>query len=179
MVGLSLAEGMAHLLPGASPATHAAMVEAYKAAFMSLRQGEHAPEALFPGARAVLDDLAARDDLVIGIATGKSRRGVDLVLGLHDLAGRFATIQTADGHPSKPHPSMIHAALAETGVTPERAVMIGDATFDITMARAAGIFAIGVGWGYQSPDRLEAAGAHALVADYGAVIPAVSRLLEW
>ena len=77
----------------------------------------------------------------------------------------FATIQTADDNPSKPHPSMILKAMAETGVEPEHTVMIGDTSFDMEMARSAGVGAVGVGWGYHTADRLHAAGAHVVVAD--------------
>ena len=74
----------------------------------------------------------------------------------------FVTIQTADDHPSKPHPSMILQAMAETGVAPEHTVMIGDTSFDMAMARAAGVRAIGVEWGYHTADELRAAGAVAV-----------------
>jgi phosphoglycolate phosphatase len=76
---------------------------------------------------------------------------------------RFITVQTSDDHPSKPHPAMLHAAMIEAGVTPERTVMVGDTTFDMEMALAAGTGALGVGWGYHSADELHAAGAHAVI----------------
>lgn len=178
IVGLSLEEAAARLLgPGGGP-VHA-IAEAYKAAFFELRGRPDHQEPLFPGARAVLDDLAARRDLVLGIATGKSRRGLRAVLDRHDLQSRFVTIQTADEHPSKPHPSMIRAALAETGVPAERTVMIGDTTYDVDMARAAGVVAIGVGWGYQDRDWLTAAGAVTVLDGYGDVMPTLGRLFGW
>ena len=90
----------------------------------------------------------------LGIATGKSRRGVAHLLDRHGWAGIFATIQTADDHPSKPHPAMLEKALAETGADRRDSVMVGDSTFDMAMARDAGIGAIGVSWGYHRPEAL-------------------------
>ena len=100
-------------------------------------------EPLFKGAAELLAELAARDDVELGIATGKSRRGVAHLLDRHGWAGIFATIQTADD-PSKPHPAMLEKALAETGADRRDSVMVGDSTFDMAMARDAGIGAIGV-----------------------------------
>ena len=88
----------------------------------------------FPACGELLDRLAARDDLVLGIATGKSRRGVRHIVERHGWEGRFATIQTADDAPSKPHPAMILQAMADVGAAPEETVMVGDSTFDMAMA---------------------------------------------
>jgi phosphoglycolate phosphatase len=114
----------------------------------------------------VVEGLADRANTVLGIATGKSVRGVRMVLGHHGLYEHFATVQTADTAPSKPHPGMILAAVRETGVAPRDAVMIGDTVFDIEMARAAGVAAIGVSWGYHPPAELRAAGADVVIEDF-------------
>jgi phosphoglycolate phosphatase len=103
---------------------------------------------------------------MLGVATGKSRRGVDHLFAEQGWATTFATIQTADGHPSKPHPSMILAALEETGVAAQDAVMIGDTSYDMAMARDAGVRAIGVGWGYHAREHLTAHGASQVVETY-------------
>ena len=95
-----------------------------------------------------MDLLQGVESFVLGIATGKSRRGLDHVLSNPDLVGRFATEQVADNHPSKPHPAMALQAMAETGAS--RGVMIGDTSFDMKMGRAAGLKTIGVSWGYHS-----------------------------
>ena len=95
--------------------------------------------------------------MLLGIATGKSRRGLRAVLEGHGLAGRFVTTQTADDHPSKPHPAMLEACLADTGLDPDDAVMVGDTEYDMEMARAAGMPGVAVSWGYHGPDRLGAA----------------------
>lgn len=166
IVGLSLETAMRTLVQEEPDAFAPLLTEAYKEAFFELRRSREHHEPLFPGARDALDRLAARDDVVLGVATGKSRRGVQAILDLHGLHGRFVTIQTADDHPSKPHPGMVAAAMAETGVLPQRAIMLGDTTYDIEMARAAGARAVGVSWGYHAPESLTAAGAEAVLASF-------------
>ncbi|MEF9605174.1 HAD-IA family hydrolase, partial [Paracoccus sp. PXZ] len=102
--------------------------------------------------------------------------GLAAILDAHGLTRRFTTRQSADGHPSKPHPAMLESALSETGVPAGRAVMVGDSTFDMEMARAAGVAGFGVGWGFCPVEELHAAGAHLVAPDY----PALTRaLLEW
>ncbi len=157
----------------------AQIVAGYKAAFQDLRKMAESFEALYPGARETISALQARPDVVLGIATGKSRRGVDAVIEIHGLAGVFATIQTADTHPSKPDPSMVLTALAETGAVPERTLVIGDSSYDMQMARSAGVRALGVSWGYQASDQLVAAGAEAIVDTFAEVESAIAGLLRW
>jgi phosphoglycolate phosphatase len=178
IVGLSLPVAVAALAPEMPAAERGAVVEAYRLRFAATRltEGGEAAAPLYPGAREALDALRARDDVVLGVATGKSRRGLDHVLAAHALGGRFVTLQTADGHPSKPHPSMLEAALAETGCGPDGAVMIGDTEYDIAMGRAAGFATIGVAWGYHPEARLRSAGADVILggfADLGAALDAV------
>ena len=135
------------------------MVQGYKAAYMDLRAttGVAQSSPLYPGALEALEALRARDDVLLGVATGKSRRGLEKLVEGHRLQGVFQTLQCADFHPSKPHPSMLLAALAETGVTADRAVMVGDTSFDMDMAQAAGVSGVGVGWGYHNRSRLTGA----------------------
>lgn len=152
------------------------LVAQYKAAFAALRLSPAHLEPLYPGARDALDVLARRTDMLLAIATGKSQRGVRAVLGHHGLAERFATIQTADDAPSKPHPGMVLAAMRETGVAPHDTVVVGDTVFDVEMARAAGARAIGVGWGYHPAHALAAAGADAMIADFSELVGALDRL---
>ncbi len=121
---------------------------------------------MYAGARDCLDHLAGRDDLLLGVATGKSRRGLNGILTAHGLDGMFATVHCADDHPSKPAPGMVLACLRDTGVDADGAVMIGDTTFDIDMAVAAQVAAIGVSWGHHAPDTLTAAGARAIAGDF-------------
>ena len=161
IVGLSLPEAMHVLAPHLNAGIRERLVEAYKSAYMQLRgqAGARQSSPLYPGIREILDDLAGRPDLLLGVATGKSRRGLDKLLDAHDLNGFFVTEQVADHHPSKPNPSMIDACLQDTGVARADAVMIGDTSFDMDMAQAAGIAGLGVLWGYHSRARLGAASA--------------------
>ena len=159
VVGLSLVEAMAALLPEQPPALHGVVAESYKTAFQRMRSAGGVEEPLFDGVLELLDALEA-DGWLLGVATGKSDRGLGLCLDCHGLAHRFVTLQTADRHPSKPHPSMIERAMAEAGAEPAGTVMIGDTSYDIKMARAAGATAIGVAWGYHPPSELREAGAH-------------------
>ena len=172
IVGLSLPVAMARLHPGADEARIAALVAGYKDAFASLRAVMLSP--LYPGVRAVLQELAGRGDVVLGVATGKSRRGLDHILAAHGLEGVFATTQVADDHPSKPDPSMIRAALAETGAA--RAVMIGDTSFDMEMGRAAGVGRLGVAWGYHPRAALVAAGAERVIEATQALPAALDQM---
>jgi phosphoglycolate phosphatase len=166
IVGLSLDTAMRTLCKEEPEVMAGPLVEAYKDAFFDLRSSREHEEPLFPGTLELLDALGRRDDVVLGIATGKSMRGVRAILDLHGLHGRFATVQTADGNPSKPHPSMVLTAAAETGVLPQHAVMIGDTTFDMEMARAAGARAIGVAWGYHEAATLVPAGAETVLEHF-------------
>lgn len=166
IVGLSLINAMRKLAPDAAPDKQEALADAYKEAFWAFRDARTHEEPLFPGARAVLDWLTAHPGVKLGIATGKSRRGVDRLLETHGLEGRFVTIQTADSAPSKPDPAMILNALAEADVGRENAVMIGDATYDLDMANAAGVAGIGVSWGFMPTAVLRACNPAALIHDF-------------
>ena len=164
VVGLSLIEAMQMLLPEADNKFHVTMAEHYKQAFWRLRDNGLVEEPLYDGIAGLIDALGA-DGWHLGVATGKSDRGLALCLDYHGLTSRFITLQTADRHPSKPHPSMITAAMAEAGASPETTIMIGDTSFDMVMARNANVRALGVSWGYHPAEDLHAAGAHA-VADH-------------
>ena len=175
-VGMSLETIFPALSPELDAATHAALAQGYRDAYKHLREtrGSTATSPFFPGARAALAALAAQDWTLMAVATGKSRRGLDKLVEGHGLHGLFQSTQTADTHPSKPHPSMIHAILSETGVAPDRAVMVGDTSFDIDMARAAGVRSIGVRWGYHPPETLR---ADRLIADFDALLPNIDDLI--
>jgi phosphoglycolate phosphatase len=171
VIGLSLVEAVAAVAPGLDEELHWRLAQSYKEAFASLRSQPDHDEPLFPGA---LEALAALEQAgwLLAIATGKSQRGVRSMLDRHDLHGRFLSIQTADEHPGKPHPSMLRTAMAELGVEPSATVMIGDTAYDMLMARNAGVCGIGVTWGYHQPDELRQAGAEVVVDTYD-VLPAL------
>ncbi len=161
IVGLSLIEAMQVLLPRGDEDFHRTMADNYKAAFWRFRANGLGEEPLYDGIVDALDALEA-DGWLLGIATGKSDRGLSICLEHHGLTKRFVTLQTADRHPSKPHPAMVEAAMAEAGALPATTVMIGDTSYDIIMARAAKVRALGVAWGYHPARDLHAAGAHAV-----------------
>ena len=161
IVGLSLPVAMRHLAPHEEPGTHGRLVDAYKQAFFDARTLGQVHEPLFEGIKPLLQALHSHG-WRLGVATGKSDRGLHGCLTLHGVRDLFATLQTADRHPSKPHPAMLELAMSEAGAQPADTAMIGDTVYDIEMARAAGCRAIGVAWGYHSPEELLAAGAEAV-----------------
>lgn len=173
VVGLSLPNAMAVLVPEGPVA---ALVDGYKAAYVEFRQslGEEDASPLFEGIRPLLEALHSDPETLLGIATGKSRRGLDHVMEAHKLSRFFITRQDADGHPSKPHPSMALAALSEAGM--ETGVMVGDTTYDLEMGRAAGMCTIAVTWGYHARSRLSPL-ADRVVDDVGALQHAIEDLL--
>ena len=164
VVGLSLHEAFVALAGPDAPV--ASLAETYKSAFNDQRADTKWQAPFFPGAREVVARFGAREDLMLGVATGKSRRGVKHLFERANWEHLFATVQTADDHPSKPAPDMILAALSETGVDPQDAIMIGDTTFDMDMARAAGVRAVGVSWGYHPAEDLRKAGASRVISDF-------------
>jgi phosphoglycolate phosphatase len=175
IVGLPLVEGIGLLAPELDAPRHAALAVSYRDGFQAAR-AQSSGEALFPGVRPMLDGLAAAG-LRLGIATGKSRRGLDAVLAHHALAASFMTLQTGDEPPGKPHPAMLLRAIEAAGVTPAETAMIGDTSFDMAMACAAGALPIGVAWGYHPASELVAAGAAHLVADCAEILSLLSPLL--
>jgi phosphoglycolate phosphatase len=163
VIGLSLVEAMAGLLPEASTDEHRELAEQYKRNFKGLRAAGQVEEPLFDGVLELLDALE-EDGWLLAVATGKSDRGLNHCLERHGIHARFVSLQTADRHPSKPHPSMVEQAIADAGAAPETTIVIGDTSYDMAMAVAAGATPIGVGWGYHEPRELIEAGAVA-VAD--------------
>lgn len=176
IVGLSLPVAMAKLAPDAPGAVQANLVEGYKSAYVEMRAKTGAAQSspLYPGARDALEALHSVPELLMGVATGKSKRGLDKLIEAHALQKFFVTEQVADFHPSKPHPSMILQAMADAGVTPENTVMIGDTSFDMDMAQAAGVRGIGVSWGYHPVDALT--GAQHILDDFSALSDALAMM---
>jgi phosphoglycolate phosphatase len=165
-VGLSVTQAM-EAMTGLEDRDAIARLSAdYRTAFAALRREASLTDPLFPGAREAVEALAAQDDVLLGIATGKSRRGVDLLLEREGFTRLFATIQTADDAPSKPHPGMMLQAMSATGTGAADTVMIGDTSYDMLMARAASARGIGVGWGYHDAPELLKAGAVKVAKDF-------------
>lgn len=178
IVGLSLDVAMARLAPDANDATCARMVQGYKDAYMDMRAKVGAAQSspLYPGALGTLQQLRNEPDVLLGVATGKSKRGLDKLIEAHGLEGYFVTRQVADFHPSKPHPSMINQAMTDAGVGAAQTVMIGDTSFDMEMADAAGVAGIGVSWGYHPVAHLHA--AQCVVDDFTALQRAIAKIWE-
>jgi phosphoglycolate phosphatase len=168
-VGLSLPQAARRLLPDHDSALHHAVAEAYKRHFRAAREAGELSQPLFSGMADVLHALRAAG-WTLGVATGMSDRGLAHCLATHGLSGHFVTLQTADRHPSKPHPAMLEAALFEAAAAPEQAVMIGDTVFDMEMGRAAGVRSVGVDWGYHEADELLRAGAEWVAPDPAALL---------
>ncbi|KXF77580.1 HAD family hydrolase [Paramesorhizobium deserti] len=159
IIGLSLDHAIARLLKCEIDEGVQRLAQRYKDHFIMMRDEPDFAEPVFPGIPQLIADLGRRDDIIIGMVTGKSRRGVRRVLETHGLGKHFFVVRTADDCPSKPHPAMVLEACAETGFDPAEALVVGDAIYDMEMARAAGATAVGVSWGYHTPEALHASGA--------------------
>lgn len=170
VVGLSLDQSVARLAPELGSSDVNQVAQTYKALFREMRLAGKSLEPPFPGVLDAIRELADRGYL-LGVATGKSKRGLLAVVERLELEGSFVTLQTADDVTAgKPAPDMCLQACAEAGVEPSAAVMIGDTTFDIEMAGNAGAASIGVSWGYHWADELTECGA-AVIAKHGNELP--------
>ena len=158
IVGLSLPAAVRALAPGLADDTIAAVTEFYRSSYRARREEGLVDEPLYDGIAELLTGLHDAG-WRLAVATGKSDRGLAACLATHGITDLFVSLQTADRHPSKPHPAMLEAALFEAGAQPEQAVMIGDTSFDMLMARSARVHGIGVSWGYHAPHELLASGA--------------------
>ncbi len=128
--------------------------------------------SVFPGAARAVERLFD-GGCTLGLVTGKARRSTHCMVDEMEWNGFFRTIQCADDNPSKPDPSMVYRALSETGHRPGQTILIGDSRYDMRMARAAGIRAIGVSWGYTPAEELLAEGAMAIARDFDHLIEMV------
>jgi phosphoglycolate phosphatase len=173
VIGLSLTEAMAALVPDADERDHLQLADTYKLCFQQARQNGLVEEPLYEGILDLLDSLE-QDGWLLAVATGKSDRGLRLCLESHGIHARFVSLQTGDRHPSKPSPAMALAAMADAGASGEDTIMVGDTSFDMAMGVAAGATSVGVSWGYHDPDELLAAGA-SIVAQVPADILTFAR----
>ena len=176
IIGLSLTDACAALIPWAPRTTQKALAEAYSDAWRTFSFLPESIDPLFPGVVDTLDRLEDQG-WVLGIATGKSRRGLMTVLEGNDLTGRFVTMQTADDNPGKPHPAMLLRAAAAVGAHLERVVMIGDTAYDMEMAVSAKTKAVGVSWGYHTLDELKSAGAQVILDCFDTLPDTLSSLI--
>lgn len=158
VIGLSLGPGLAYLAPQADEALRNRILESYRTAFFEMRQDPAFHSPAYDGADALLRSLLA-DNWVLGIATGKSRRGLDAMLEQHAWGHLFQAHFCADDGPGKPHPHMVLENMRVVGAQPDQTLVIGDSEHDMAMAIAAGTTAIGVSWGFGTTEEMLAAGA--------------------
>ncbi|WP_422369901.1 HAD-IA family hydrolase [Hoeflea sp.] len=163
IIGLTLDIAIARMLDRRVDEEISAMTARYKEHFMLHRQNGGALEQTYDGIVPLIAELSARDDVLLGVVTGKSRRGLSAILDHHGMTQAFFTTRTADDCPSKPHPAMVLECCAEAGIAPDATVVIGDAIYDMQMAVSAGARGIGVSWGYAPVEALLAAGADRIV----------------
>jgi phosphoglycolate phosphatase len=163
IVGLSLLDAVQVLAPDLDPARYPELSEAYKNAFLKNRADGH-DEPLYDGAIATLETLK-REGWLLGIATGKARRGIRHFYERHGTEQFFDTAFCADDGPGKPDPHMLRLNMQALGVDPAQTIMIGDTTHDMKMARGAGAYALGVSWGFHTSEEISAE-AHAVVDDF-------------
>lgn len=154
------------------------MVGRYKHHSLTMRASEECHEPFYEGVWDLLHQLRQVDDVLLGVVTGKSRRGLDNLIAKHDLASAIVASRTADECPSKPHPAMVLECCAETGMDPAQTIVIGDAIYDMQMAVNAGATAVGVDWGYSDRKSLTGAGAHHVVSDPFELLPIIDALVH-
>lgn len=159
IVGLSLLEAVDRLAPpNLSHDDLLQLVEVYKDEFISRRRAGDLHEPLYDGALELLRRLK-NANWAIGAATGKSRRGLDAIIKTHGFDDYFDCHFCADDGPGKPHPHMLQANLDALGRPASSSVMIGDTSFDMIMAKAAGVSAYGVDWGFHTTEEIKSGGA--------------------
>jgi phosphoglycolate phosphatase len=167
VIGLGLADALRHIAPGLPPTGQRALADRYRHHYLA----RESDVPLFAGVRELLADLAAAG-LPLGVATGKTRKGLDRALAQQALADRFVATRCADEGLPKPHPDMLLHLMESVGVAPRDTLMIGDTTHDLELARAAGTAALAVGYGAHPPASLVALEPLATLAS-------VSELAHW
>lgn len=173
IIGLTLDVAISRLLEREIDEVVHRMVRSYKHHSLRMRDADDCEEPFYEGIWELLQTLSLRDDILLGVVTGKSRRGLDNLLKKHGLARTMIATRTADECPSKPHPAMVLECCSDTGMDPAQTIVIGDAIYDIEMARNAGASAIGVSWGYADTRLLHQAGAHHVVDAPAELLPII------
>ena len=176
-VGLELSVGIERLLPDDHQLELSDLYNTYKQLATAFREEGGHQDPLYPDADEVIRALD-QAGWILGVATGKARVGLDHVLELHDMADLFVTKQTSDSAAGKPNPEMLHNAMRDTGVEADYVFMVGDTTYDMSMAVNAGTKAIGVSWGYHEADELLEAGAEVVVHSYNELFAVLEEMTE-
>jgi len=152
VIGLGMREAILKLHPELDDGELVRFTDAYRHQF--LVACPH-PTPLFDGVLEMLGALEQRR-LWLGVATGKSRRGLDRALKDTELGRYFHVTRTAEETCSKPDPEMLHEIMDELGVHPENTLMVGDTEYDLDMAQRAGVASIAVTYGAHEHHRLPA-----------------------
>ncbi len=174
-VGLRLEEAIARLLSEDTWSLVPRIAAGYRESFARLRERPDFDEPLVDGARQAIERLES-DGAILGIVTGKNRRGLAASLERHALDTHFTTLKTADDGPGKPHPQVLLEAMSEVGADPGETFVIGDTVYDMELALNAGVRALGVSWGYHESDELLRAGAVRVLSDFAQLWPALADL---
>ena len=151
IIGLALDLAISRLYPDLSAAGIASMHERYAHHYI---EGDQSPSQFYAGVPELLQQLHAHD-VLLSVATGKSRKGLDRIMRAHSVEPLFHSTLCADETRSKPEPDMLWKILDYHQMGREDAVMIGDTEFDLEMARRAGVDAVGVTWGAHDITRLQ------------------------
>jgi phosphoglycolate phosphatase len=149
--------------PDVDDATLGKIIELFRDTYRDLSLQDDRGQIMFDGMHDLICTLGQQDETLLAVVTMKSRRGLGRVVDAYNIRDYFQSLKSADDGPGKPAPDLLIDAMAECGVTPAQTVMVGDTSFDMLMAKAANVRAIGVGWGYQDIDELEEAGADDIV----------------
>jgi phosphoglycolate phosphatase len=173
--GITAREAMAIIAPAATPSRVEEIVDSYRSQYRQ-RAGT-AREPMFQGALDTLNRLQRQKDTVLAVATGKGYQGAVTLLERHKILDRFHSVETPDHNRGKPDPQMIETAMEKAGATRGETVMIGDTVHDIKMAKAAGVKAIGVAWGYHTVFDLNEAGADVIVENFAELDAAIDEAL--
>jgi len=166
IIGLGLQEAVRGLFPALAADMHERLALRYREHFLVINQSR---SKLFAGVEETLTTLHSSGYL-LGVATGKSRRGLDRELEETGLGGLFHATRCADETFSKPHPQMLEELMDELGVAASTTLMVGDTEYDMQLASNAGAAALGVTYGVHAPERLMAQGALATVGGIGELI---------
>ncbi|MGA6135051.1 HAD-IA family hydrolase [Acinetobacter dispersus] len=148
IIGLGLPEVMQILFPQV-PHLQQDILQCYADHYVANSKGD----AWFSGVAELLADLK-QQGLKLAVATGKSRKGLDRVLAQTNSDEIFDITRAASETKSKPDPLMLQEILAEMDVTADRAVMVGDTSYDLEMARNLDMPRIGVSYGVHSIETL-------------------------
>ncbi|MGJ8529308.1 HAD-IA family hydrolase [Maritalea sp.] len=175
-IGLNLEIIMQQLLKTEDDALGRRLAQEYRDEFNKKVEAGSINERIYDGAFETIEKLGQQDQTLLGIATGKHLRGVHRLFRDYDFGHHFQTLQTPDNNPSKPHPGMVNTAMSETGADASKTVMIGDTSYDMAMAKAAGVRALGVNWGYHDHATLRKNGADMVIDHYSQLIDAIDKL---